>query len=177
MSEWKLAQQNRICFVMVDSNGVEVAGLGGIGINLEISKNGSAFISGTGAKTEIANGWYSYLSTAEEANSVGVVAIKVTGAGAVQQNLEYSVQQRNSNAIVFTYTVTDVTTGNPIEGVEVIITTDSFGSNVIWAGNTDTLGVARDDNSRLPYLDPGTYFFWSQRSGFSFNNPDTELVN
>jgi hypothetical protein len=177
MLEWKLNQQNRICFVMVDAAGTEVAGLGGAGLTLQLSKNGAAFVASAGTKAEISDGWYTYLSTAAESDSVGVIAIKVTGAGCVQQNLEYTVQQRNPNAIAFTYTVTDTSTSNPIEGVEVIITTDIAGSSVIWAGDTDALGVARDDQGRLPYLDPGTYYFWSQRSGYSFSNPDSEVVS
>ena len=174
---WKLNQANRIVFVMIDSNGTEVTGLGGGGLTVEISKNGAAFAASAGTKAEIANGWYTYLATVAEADTVGVVAIKVTGAGSVQQNLEYIVQQRNPNAIAFTYTVTNVSTGAPIEGVEVTITTDIAGNNVIWNGDTDTLGAARDDEGRLPYLDPGVYFFWSQKASYSFNNPDTENVS
>lgn len=177
MLEWKLNQQNRICFVMIDAAGTEVAGLGGAGLTLQISKNGGAFVAGAGTKAEISDGWYTYLSTVAEANTIGPVAIKVTGAGCVQQNLEYTVQQRNPNAIAFTYTVTDISTGNPIEGVEVSITTDLAGNNVVWNGDTDSLGVARDDNGILPYLDPGVYYFWSQKAGFSFTNPDSETVS
>lgn len=177
MLEWKLNQQNRIAFVMVDATSTEVPGLGGAGLTIQISKNGGAFVASAGTKAEIGNGWYTYLATAAEADTVGVVAIMVTGAGCVQQNLEYTVQQRNPNAIAFTYTVTNVSTGNPIEGVEVTITTDVGGNNVVWNGDTDSLGVARDDNGHLPYLDPGTYFFWSQKATYSFSNPDTEVVS
>jgi hypothetical protein len=56
------------------------------------------------------------------------------------------------------------------------ITTDVAGVNVIWNGDTDTLGAARDDDGDLPLLDPGTYFFWSQKAGYTFPNPDTEIV-
>lgn len=173
---WILNQQNRITFVMVDSNGSEVSGLGS-GFTLQLAKAGGAFVASGGTKAEMANGWYTYLATAAEANALGPVSIIVTGAGAIQQNLEYVVQQRNPNAISFTYTVTNVSTGAPLEGVEVTITTDSAGNNVIWNGDTDTLGVARDDEGRLPYLDPGTYFMWSQKAGYSFSNPDTEVVS
>lgn len=161
---------------MVDANNTEVAGLGA-GYTLQISKNGGAFAASAGTKAEISNGWYTYLATAAEADTIGVVAVRVTGAGAVQQNLEYTVQQRNPLAIAFTYTVTNANTGAKLEGVQVFITTDVAGNNVIWSGNTDSLGVARDSLARLPYLDPGTYYFWSQLAGFSFSNPDTEVVS
>ena len=176
MYDWTLNQQNRIAFIMVDAAGAEVAGLGGAFI-LEISKNGSIFAASAGTKAEIGDGWYTYLSTAAEANTVGVVAIKVTGVGAAQQNLEYAVKQRTPGAIEFTYTVTNNVTLNPIEGVEVWISTDVAGANIIWKGDTDALGIARDVNNEKPWLDAGTYYFWSQRSGFSFSNPDTEVVS
>ncbi len=173
---WTLNQQNRITFVMVDSNGAEVAGLGAA-FALEISKSGGAFAASAGTKAEIGNGWYTYLATAAEADTVGPVAIRVTGAGCVQQNLEYVVQQRTPNAIAFTYTVTDSATLLPVEGVEVWFTTDVGGANVVWTGVTDAFGVARDANGALPLLDAGTYSVWRQKSGFTAVNPDTEVVS
>jgi len=173
---WRLNQANRIVFVMVDSNGTEVAGLGGAGLTLEISKNGAAFAASAGTKAEIANGWYTYLSTAAEADTVGVVAIKVTGAGAVQQNMEFTVQQRTPNAVAVTITIKD-TSNNVIEGAEVFITSDSAGNNVLWTGDSDSLGIARDDNSVLPYLDFGTYYVFAQKADTSFTNPTTIVVS
>lgn len=174
--DWQLNQQNRITFVLVDSNNNEVAGLGSI-FTLEISKNGGAFAASAGVKGEIGNGWYTYLATTNEANTVGPLSIRVTGAGIVQQNLEYVVKQRNPGAIQFTYTVTRSDNGNPLDGVEIWIATDTLGTNIVWNGVTDALGVARDSNSQLPYLDPGTYYFFRKKAGFSFSNPDTEVVS
>ena len=174
--EWQLNQQNRITFVMVDAANSEVVGLGG-GFALQLSKNGGGFAASAGTKTEIGNGWYSYLATAAEANTIGPVSIRVTGAGAVQQNLEYVVKQRNPGALAFTYTLTNSVSLLPIEGAVVWITTDVAGVNVVWNGDTDAFGVARDDNGNLPYLDPGTYYFWRQHGDFTFVNPDTEVVS
>lgn len=175
-NEWQLNQANKITFVMVDSNGAEVAGLGS-GFTLQVSKNGGAFAASAGTKAEIGSGWYSYLAAAAEADTIGPVSIKVTGAGAVQQNLEYVVKQRNPGAIAFTYTLTNSQNGNPIEGAAIWITTDSAGLNVVWRGDTDSSGVARDDNGNLPYLDAGTYYFFRQKNNFTFTNPDTEVVS
>lgn len=172
---WILNQQNRITFVMVDSNGSEVSGLGS-GFTLQLAKAGGAFVASGGTKAEMASGWYTYLATAAEANTLGPVSIIVTGAGVIQQNLEYVIQQRNPNAVAFTYTVT--ANGNPLEGVHVFITTDLAGNNVVWAGDTDAFGIARDDLGNLPYLDPGSYYFWKQLSGYSDNqNPDLEVIS
>lgn len=81
-----------------------------------------------------------------------------------------------ATAVEFTYTVVNATTGNPIEGVRVWFTTDVAGTNVVWGGDTDAFGVARDDAGQQPWLDPGTYYVWRQRAGYSFTNPDTEIV-
>lgn len=172
---WKLNQQNQILFVLVDGLGNEVTGLGA-NFTLQLSKAGAAFAGSAGAKAEISNGAYKYLATANEANTVGPVLVRITGAGIVTQWLEYVVEQRTPLSVSFTYTVTDDTTLLPLDGVCVTLTTDSAGSNIVWAGFTDALGVARDTNGQLPRLDPGTYFAWRQLSGRIFSNPDTEVV-
>lgn len=174
-NEWLLNQANRIAFVMVDATNTEVAGLGGT-FTLEVSKNGAAFNASAGTKAEISNGWYTYLATASEADTIGVVAIRVTGAGAVQQNLEYVVKQRNPGAVEFTYTVTSSTTALPIEGVEVWFATDSLFANIVWNGTTDTFGIARDDNGNKPFLDPGTYYIRLSKAGYTFTD-DSEVVS
>lgn len=165
--EWTPNQTNKILFVMVDSAGAEVAGLGTT-FTLQLSKNGAAFTGGLGAKAEIGSGWYSYLATVLEADTRGVVAIKVTHASAIQQNLEYCVGSRVPNAVAFTYTLTNVSNGNPIEGATVVFATDSAILNIVWSGATDTFGVARDSSGGLPYLAAGTYYVRSQNAGFVF---------
>ena len=76
-----------------------------------------------------------------------------------------------SGAISFSVTVNDES-GNPVDGVEVWISTDSAGSSVV-AGtlSTDALGVATF------MLDAGTYYLWRQRSGYNFANPVTIVVS
>ena len=174
---WNLGQQNRICFVMVDANYQEVAGLGAA-FNLFISKNGGVFNPSTGAKSEIGQGWYSYVSTAAEANTIGPVSIYITGVGCIQQNAEYVVEQRNAACIPFTYTLTNISTGLPVDGAAVWVTTDLAGLNVVWNGDTDAFGVARDASGDLPCLDAGTWYFWATKAGLTANAwPDTEIVS
>jgi hypothetical protein len=172
--EWTPNQANRILFVMADSSGLELAGLGNT-FTLQLSKNGAAFAGSAGTKAEIGNGWYSYLSTVAEANTLGPIAIIVSGAGAVQQNLEYVVATRVSGAIAFTYTLTNSVTLLPIEGAIVTFATDNLIQNIVWVGVTDAFGVARSDGN-LPYLSPGTYYIRSIKSGFTFAI-DTEVVS
>jgi hypothetical protein len=82
-----------------------------------------------------------------------------------------------AGAINFTYTVTDSVTTLPIEGVEVWFSTDNPAVNIVWKGDTDAFGVARDVLGNLPALDAGNYFVWRQKAGYTFADPDTEVVS
>ncbi len=90
MTILKLTQQQLIDFVLVDTDGKMVPGLGS-SFTLEISKNGGPMVAGTGVKAEIGSGWYSYQLTAAETDTPGPLAVKVTGATIDQQNLVYQV--------------------------------------------------------------------------------------
>jgi len=81
---------NPIPFVLVDASNVEVAGLGGV-FTVLVSKNGAGFGASAGTKAELAGGWYLYTATAGECDTVGPLALKITGAGCQQQNLVYDV--------------------------------------------------------------------------------------
>jgi hypothetical protein len=171
---WTPNQANKILFALVDATNTEVVGLGD-NFALQLSKNGGAFALGAGTKAEIGLGWYSYLSSVAEANTLGPIAIVVTGAGAVQQNLEYVVATRVSGAVAFTYTLTNSVTLLPIEGASVTFATDSAIQNIVWVGITDAFGVAKSGGN-LPYLSPGIYYIRSTKSGFTFAI-DTEVVS
>lgn len=176
MFDLKRSQAQMITFVMIDSSGNEVAGLGGA-FTVNVSKAGAAFGASAGTKGEIGLGWYKYTTTAGETDTPGPIVFAVTGAGAVQQNLEYTVVDRSISAVEFTYTLTDSGTALPIEGVSVWVTIDVSGNSTVWTGTTDAFGVARDGSGAKPRLDPGTYYFWSEKAGYSFTNPDTEVVS
>ena len=76
-----------------------------------------------------------------------------------------------SGAISFPITVNDEDS-NPIDGVEVWVTTDSAGTNVV-AGtlSTDALGLTTF------MLDAGSYYVWRQKSGYNFTNPVSITVS
>lgn len=175
LAEWVPNQQNLIKFVLVDNDGDEVIGLGGT-FSLSISKGNGPLVAGAGSKGELGLGWYTYLSTADEADTVGSIAVAVTGPGVRQQNLEYVVRQRNPYAVPFEYTMTDDVSGDPLTAVKVTIATQSDGGGVVWVGFTDSFGVARDEFGELPWVDPGTYYLFRQKPGYEFNDPDEEVV-
>lgn len=76
-----------------------------------------------------------------------------------------------AGTIQHTYTMTDSADGTPIDGVEVWVSTDAAGVNVIASGYTNSSGIV------IFMLDAGTYYFWRKRSGYNFVNPDQETVS
>jgi hypothetical protein len=79
-------------------------------------------------------------------------------------------------ALPRTYTVYRAGTAIPEAGVQVRISTDLLGANIVWAGITDAFGVARDLAGNLPILDPGTWYFWDTKTGWTPTAwPDTEV--
>lgn len=75
-----------------------------------------------------------------------------------------------SGGIPWTVTVNDGG-GAPIQGVDVWVTTDSAGSNIVaGALTTDAFGQTTF------MLDAGTYYFWKQKAGYDFTNPETDTV-
>lgn len=177
--ELLLNQTNLITFVLVDNTYTEVAGVGNAFV-IEISKAGGAFAAGVGVKAEISDGWYSYQLTAAECDTIGPLSVMIPPHIAftfIQQNLEYVVVQRTAGCRTFTYTVTDISTGLPIAGVDVRFSTDAGGANIVWAGTSDAFGVARDAGGNLPCLDDGLYAVWKQRAGYTPDAwPDWETV-
>lgn len=175
-ADWVVDQQNLIGFVMIDLGGNEVTGLT---LSGNISKNGAAAGAMAGAFSEVSGmtGHYNYLSSTAEADTVGIVNIEVTGAGAIQQNLEYAVAKRTPGAVLFPYVVTD-DVSNPLEGVTLWITVvNDPGGVIVWRGVTDSFGVPKEVDGDDLLLDPGgPYYFWRDKPGFDFPNPDIETV-
>ena len=60
--------------------------------------------------------------------------------------------------------------GVPIDGVDVWVTTDLAGANVVARGYTDTFGQL------TVYLDAGTYYAWKSLGGYTFTNPEAFTV-
>lgn len=158
----------------------------------QISKNEGNFANTTNAFAHEGNGIYSLVLTATEMQAARIVVTIIDSATKLWEDQcvvietfgDSSAQHPGINIVVagaleITYTVKedDEDTGDPIDGVEVWITTDSGGSNVIWSGTTDTNGVLRGAGDGKPWLDAGTYYFWRKKSGFVFTNPDTETFS
>lgn len=82
----------------------------------------------------------------------------------------------SASGIVFTYTVIDSTTTDPIADVTVWFSTSNDFLNVVWYGSTNIFGVALDVNGNKPRLDAGTYYVLCRKAGYVFAI-DTEVVS
>lgn len=96
----------------------------------------------------------------------------------------FSIENRTGSpqagALEITYTVRvdDEDSGAVLAGVDVWITSDAAGSLVVWRGVTDANGVLRETaGSSKPWLDAGVWYFWREKSGYTFSNPDTETFS
>jgi hypothetical protein len=96
-----------------------------------------------------------------DANSTQLAAIATDAATAAG----------GSGATSWSYTVTDSDTALPIADVEVWLTTDAAGVNVVARQRTNASGVASF------MLTAGSYYVWRYKSGYTFTNPDSETVS
>lgn len=132
---------------------------------------------GAGVMTGLGNGQYRYVPPASETNG-NHIGFLFTAPGAIPVHCNVTTTWIfPAGSINFTYTLTNVVTGLPINGADIWISTDIAGANIIWSGSTDVFGVARDVFGSIPSLDPGVYFFWRHHPSFTFTDPDSELVS
>ena len=151
----------------------ETAGLPLTTFNAEMTAiKGAGFLTGTDSLEAISNGETAMVAllgaiqgatfdegtdSLEAIRDRGDVAW-LTGEGA------------SAGAIVWEYTLTSTVGGAPIGDADVWVSTDSAGEVIIANGKTDAFGKVTF------YLDAGTYYFWRQKTGFNFTNPDIEVV-
>lgn len=143
-----------------------------------VTGDGGVQGAGGGAVEHEGNGCWRYEPTQAETN-YDHVAFTFVNASSVTVSVQiYTriVLTGLPGCSDFTYTVVD-SLAAPVAGATVWFTTDVGGANVIWTGTTDTFGVARDASDDLPCLDPGTYYVWVHKPGYTPNDyPDVEVV-
>lgn len=83
-------------------------------------------------------------------------------------NLTYGIA--GSGPIEWLYNL-KLANNDPIADVDVWVTTDADGTNVVASGRTDEYGNVTF------YLDAGTVYVWAVKSGFNFVTPDVEVVS
>ena len=90
MTDIQIGTTRKLEFVLLDTNGDEVTGLGST-FTVTYSKNGAAFATGSGAKTEVGSGAYTYDQTDDETDTQGPLLYEIIGAGTDVQRLLYEI--------------------------------------------------------------------------------------
>jgi hypothetical protein len=75
------AAKRRLPVLLVDTRGNRISGATFAGAEVQISKNGAAWVNGAGAVHEIGDGDYYYEATAGEVDTIGFLMLKIAKAG------------------------------------------------------------------------------------------------
>ena len=134
------------------------------------------FLQGGVSPVVVNDIWIGTMSSYWDKDNANLLGVRVdslveysTGERFSEKALEATETQGTGN-IKSTYTVKDGDS-NPIDGVDVWVTTDVAGNNVVASGVTNIQGQVDF------YLNAGTYYLWSQKAGYDFDNPDVEVVS
>lgn len=150
------------------SNGSPFTGVA----TVKVTGDNGTQTAGAGTVTHKGGGQHNYLPTQAETNFTHV-AFLFEGAGAVSAcpQVYTELNAAGVGAIEWDYQLLASGSGNPIADAAVWVTTDAAGDNVIASGRTDQNGIVTF------YLDAGTVYVWRKKAGFSFVNPDVEVVS
>lgn len=124
---------------------------------------------------EIGGGCYGKEITFED-NWKGVIMWDSGGGSPVYASEEYYTEGAIASligpgALECVWTQKDGS-GNPMDNVQVWITTDAAGANVI-AGT-----ILTDSSGEVTFmLDAGSYYVWREKGGYNFTNPQTWTVS
>ncbi len=153
--------------------GQVIAICGGTGAGQARACTGYAIVGGDEVAT-IGPAW----ATTPDATSWFAVLNVGSAVVSAIDNFDFSTLMKTSlvaamsgaGAISWPFIVTNATTGAPIDGAEVWVTTDTGGTNIIASGTTDASGTVTF------LLDAGIYCFWVKKAGFNFPGYKQETV-
>lgn len=153
--------------------GVDWANVGGKTSTVALTNTSLNSVSGSVGS--IATGGITAASFAAGAIDAAAIAADAIGSSELATSAVTEIAAAvsgttGSGAISYTFTVNDG--ANPIDGVEVWVSTNITSANVV-AGtlSTSALGTVTF------MLDAGTYYAWLQRAGYNFTNPTAFTVS
>lgn len=129
MYEVKQSTALTLPFFVHDVSGDAVLSLTDGSFTKRISKNGAAFGAMTVTITELENGWYSIPLSTSHSDTLGILTIVFTNAGAKQVNLQFRVEAKlidDLNDVAATDIVSGGaidTTGGAVDNVTLVATT------------------------------------------------------
>jgi len=104
--------------------------------------------------------------------SAGTISTQVDSVLSASHGAGSWESTSGSGTITYPYLVKQAdSTPIPDAFVEVSNNITKTAGSVVASGYTDNLGYVTF------YLDPGTYYFFVSKAGWTFNNPDTEVVS
>jgi hypothetical protein len=108
MRKAKQSTSKNVMVLMVDSTD-HVTGKTGLTLTITASKDGAAFASITPTVTERGNGWYALALTASHTDTLGDLALHITGAAADPADMVLLVEARSVDDVLPTasYTAPD----------------------------------------------------------------------
>ena len=109
-----------------------------------------------------------YTDTVETSLTTLLARLTAARAGYLDRIPNIAITGAGNIAHTITISEEDLT---PIDDVQVWVTTDVGGSNIIASGRTNASGEI------ILNLDAGTYYQWSSKSGTNFTNPKTITVS
>jgi hypothetical protein len=132
----------------------------------EVSAGVMSYFGGSTWKLSIAAGaWVGGATYDFYAKESGDLDIRYS-----EQVVTWSPPTTGVGSNTWTYTLTDSESGLPIADAEIWVTTDVGGVNIIGREYSDVNGQV------VFYLVPGTYYVWRRKTGYTFDDPDTEVV-
>jgi len=160
-------------FLDVSTLALETGLAGAMTVNL--SKAGAALVARNSATaiTYDTDGCYLVALDATDTNTLGPLTVSVADIAThlpVIKEYEIKISTSGAGATATVITIVDGSS-NPLDGVEVWITSDIAGTNTI-AGTQSTSSAG----TTTFYLDAGTYYVWQQLAAYNFTNPQTLTV-
>lgn len=147
-------------------------------ITVQTSLNGNSYVTAQGVASYVREEAGAYLykisySSEDRPETGGTISFKVSdgvNTRIIPLTLDTSGGLKGAGSVQHEVTIT--ADGQPVDGAEVWVTTDSDGQYVV-AGTlyTDAFGKATF------MLDPGSYYLWVQKAGINFPNPTPMTVS
>jgi hypothetical protein len=92
-------------------------------------------------------------------------------AGTVNANIATGGLGTGSEQVDYYVFTNETSETGAIANVSVYVSSDEAGTVIVASGMTDSNGKVTF------YLNTGTYYMWRSKAGYSFTNPDTEVVS
>lgn len=166
-----VAIMRRVELHLVDATDGITPATGEVGGQPQIATNGSGFVNTANTLVSIGFGAYYVELTQAELATLGKFMIRYKSAATAEFQDVHQVKidpygaETGSGTLLFTWT--EQTSGAvPVGDVYVEFSTDNNKVNVVAAGFTDNFGQLK------VLLDPGTYFVWRSKAGYTPTTPN-----